>query len=804
MVVGKRGRVGPMVWCLTCLLVGCIDKSSALQLFHEHDVATADLDAHDAAPVCAVTCDDGNPCTDDSCAMASPCTHTDNTAACNDDDACTHDDHCSAGICLGGDSVVCGASDACHDAGTCDAGSGKCSNPWKADGTLCDDGQVCTGPDACKSGVCSGSRGLISTWRGDGNANDSAGPYYGTLVGAATFEAGIAAQAFSFPGTGGVNFSSNAGNFGTTAWTVELWVRTMATSEQSLLSKRAVCDGAESGPGWDMRISNGKIQLEVDTGTKSGSVGSPGAVINDGTWHHVAFVRNGAALSLYQDGVLLNATSDLDSALNDSTTKNLLLGNGTCIADGSSAFDGALDEVSLYHRALTASEVAAQANGQCLGVDNACQAGACVRKVLGSLQFKPTTVTPAPGQGTTIGLHLVAKDAFGNVMTGSYPSAVTLTVSTPSAQVATLTSSGTYLQNPGNPATMENPDGVSFDATAGITYVLATNTCQVFAASSSIGLQWIGGTGGTGFVDTANPKTSSFYYPAAITMDIAGGTTSLYIMDKNNGVIRKMDSSGVTTFAGTPCVLCGHGSFDAIGTSASFNDSVGIGIDLNHDLLVADTGNGRIRRVSTVDASVTTLTTSGTFVANPGNPRLFTQPMSVTGGAGGKIYIGTGSSDGGGKVFVVAGAQITMLASGFGTGGAMSVAVGADGTVYFSDQGSQVVRAIAPDAVHTLSVVAGLVGQSGTTDGNSQQARFSMPAGLTMDPLGSLYLGEGKGQVRRISTAASLALSSASVGDSVSADAVTVAYAGTGLVPRQVCASASGFASVCITITPAF
>jgi len=436
------------------------------------------------------------------------------------------------------------------------------------------------------------------------------------------------------------------------------------------------------------------------------------------------------------------------------------------------------------------------------GVGNTCVAGPCLHEVIASLEFKPTTVTPAAGQISTIGLHLVAKDASGKLITGPYASPVKLALSAPSAQMYTLTTAGIYAQNPQDPAKLANPDSIAYDAAAGITYVLATNSCQIFAASNSLGLQWIGGTGGTGFVNTANPKTSSFYYPPALTMDIAGGTTNLYIMDKNNGVIRKMNAGGVSTFAGTPCVACKQGFFDAVGTSASFNNSYGIGIDSKHDLLVADTGNGRIRRVSTVDASVTTLTTDGIFVANPSNPAVFTQPISVASDAAGHIYVGTWL-DGGGKVYLIAGKQRTVVASDFGTGGAVGLALAADGTVYFTDPSNHVVRAIAPDAARSLSVVAGLVGQAGATDGHSQQAKFDKPTGMAMDALESLYLGDAAGQVRRIDTAATLTLNSTSVSDAASADAVAVSYAGTGTAPRQVCATASGVTPTCVTLTPA-
>src|SRR5262249_60467729 len=83
----------------------------------------------------ALSCDDGNPCTDDVCDPAVGCRHTNNTAPCNDGNACTQTDVCSAGVCGGSNPVVCVASDQCHPAGPCNATTGLRSNPERADGT---------------------------------------------------------------------------------------------------------------------------------------------------------------------------------------------------------------------------------------------------------------------------------------------------------------------------------------------------------------------------------------------------------------------------------------------------------------------------------------------------------------------------------------------------------------------------------------------------------------------------------------------------------------------------------------------
>src|SRR5262249_16118833 len=64
--------------------------------------------------------------------------------SCNDGNACTQSDTCQAGVCTGANPVTCTALDQCHDAGTCDPATGTCSNPSKADGTTCNDGNACT------------------------------------------------------------------------------------------------------------------------------------------------------------------------------------------------------------------------------------------------------------------------------------------------------------------------------------------------------------------------------------------------------------------------------------------------------------------------------------------------------------------------------------------------------------------------------------------------------------------------------------------------------------------------------------
>jgi len=130
------------------------------------------------------TCpDDGNACTNDVCS-AGVCTHPAkaNGTACNDGNACTQTDTCEAGVCTGSNPAAYIANDQCHDAGTCDSASGKCSNPPKADGTACTigtDGAACDNA-TCTAGSCQASADatclvFVTSTTHDGNLGGLAG-----------------------------------------------------------------------------------------------------------------------------------------------------------------------------------------------------------------------------------------------------------------------------------------------------------------------------------------------------------------------------------------------------------------------------------------------------------------------------------------------------------------------------------------------------------------------------------------------------------------------------------------------------
>ncbi|MBM4346371.1 MAG: hypothetical protein FJ100_23595, partial [Deltaproteobacteria bacterium] len=105
----------------------------------------------------AIVCDDGKACTTDACAPASGCTATnDDGKGCDaDGDACTKGDACAGGACVKGAVVVCDDGNPCTADG-CDGKTGKCAAVAVGGGVPCDDGTACTLADACTQGTCAG------------------------------------------------------------------------------------------------------------------------------------------------------------------------------------------------------------------------------------------------------------------------------------------------------------------------------------------------------------------------------------------------------------------------------------------------------------------------------------------------------------------------------------------------------------------------------------------------------------------------------------------------------------------------
>jgi hypothetical protein len=107
-----------------------------------------------------VECDDGNPCTEDSCDPTNgECRNLNATGDCEDGDPCTAGEACDAGTCVGGAPVTCDDGDPCTE-DVCLAGAGcrgiptpgLCDPEPRCGDGRCDEGETCA--VGATDGVC--------------------------------------------------------------------------------------------------------------------------------------------------------------------------------------------------------------------------------------------------------------------------------------------------------------------------------------------------------------------------------------------------------------------------------------------------------------------------------------------------------------------------------------------------------------------------------------------------------------------------------------------------------------------------
>lgn len=317
-------------------------------------------------------------------------------------------------------------------------------------------------------------------------------------------------------------------------------------------------------------------------------------------------------------------------------------------------------------------------------------------------------------------------------------------------QVSTLAGSGEkgFLDGPAESAQFAEPHGVAVDSQGNV-YVADAHNQQVRRIAGGQATT-LAGTGEQGREDTTIAASATFSYPAGVAVD---GRWNVYVADVHNHCIRMISGGQVTTFAGS-----GRPGFaDGPAAQAQFNEPYGVAVDGQGNVYVADAGNHRIRKVS--QREVSTLAGSGTagFADGPANAAQFNQPMGLAVDAQGNVYVADSSNH---RIRRVSNRQVTTLAGsgelGFADGPAeqarfalpAGVTVDAQGNVYVADTANNRIRLIATGEVSTL---AGS-GAFGFSDGPAEVAEFCEPWGIAVDGDGNLYVGDsGNHRVRKVS-----------------------------------------------------
>ena len=271
----------------------------------------------------------------------------------------------------------------------------------------------------------------------------------------------------------------------------------------------------------------------------------------------------------------------------------------------------------------------------------------------------------------------------------------------------------------------------------------------------------VAGTGSPGFSgDNASALSAQIDTVYGVAVDAHG---NIYVADSRNNRVRKIANGIVTTVAGT-----GVDDFSGDGlaaASAQLSFPRDVVVDAAGNLYIADTGNSRIRKV-TSSGVISTVAGNGTagFAGDGGlaSSAQLSYPSGLTTDSAGNLYIADSwnyrvrkiSTDG--KIQTIAG---NGSYGPFGDGGSataaslgliQSLAMDTAGYLYLSDTYNHLVRKVAPSG--TISLVVGGGFGPAADGGSAQAATLKFPKGITADTLGNLYIADSlNNRIRKVS-----------------------------------------------------
>jgi RHS repeat-associated protein len=295
------------------------------------------------------------------------------------------------------------------------------------------------------------------------------------------------------------------------------------------------------------------------------------------------------------------------------------------------------------------------------------------------------------------------------------------------------------------------PRAVAVDLPSGMLFVADTRHHQIVTVDSAGTVMVLAGSGHAGMMDGSG-VTAQFRAPEGIAVDSARGV--VYVADTLNHRIRRVTFDGfVSTHAGSGL----EGDQDSIGTSASFKAPIGLALDSDGDLYVADSGNHKIRKI-TPFGTVTTLAGTGRprYDEGAADQATFKDPRGIAVSPRGVVYV---ADTGNQAIRMIANGIVSTLA---GTGfpgkadggpdvaefhGPSGIAVDERGNVWVADTLNHKVRRIAASGVTTTIAGSGEPGEA--EDGTSLgEAKFRQPSGLAI--AGAVYVVDSKNDAIRV------------------------------------------------------
>ena len=227
--------------------------------------------------------------------------------------------------------------------------------------------------------------GLIGYWPFSGNANDESGNGNNGNVNGATLTSdrfGNVNSAYIFNGISNNILINNSSSFNTESWSISAWYLTSATGYNRISTKSPNYLIGETNYLAIIVLNGNAFGSASQNGNTNNPLPIDNNLTNNGQWHHVVYTRGGGYFTLYVDGLLASQVVDMFGNLANTTP--LYFGSP---AVNSQFFNGKLDDISIWNRALTQQEITS--------LYNSVSSNECLTMVIntGVLSTNPVTYT---------------------------------------------------------------------------------------------------------------------------------------------------------------------------------------------------------------------------------------------------------------------------------------------------------------------------------------------------------------------------------------------------------------------------
>lgn len=261
-------------------------------------------------------------------------------------------------------------------------------------------GQAASSTSAQSTSCVAPPSGMVAWYPGDGNALDVQGGNNGSLQGGAAFAAGYVGQAFSFDGVNAWVETPGNNLLNSVPLSIDAWVKPEIRDEGPGFYPNNVVSNDNPrafGHGFGVNVFSGGSQMAVEY--QDGFREVPGVSFTAGQWYHVAVVYTTGNVKTYINGQMADDFSFTQGALDGASSMHIGKHNDDAGYGTRRFFKGLIDEVEVFNRAVSASEiqalVVAGSNGKC----------------------KPIYINPASLQGAVVG------SPYNQIVTATYGTA---------------------------------------------------------------------------------------------------------------------------------------------------------------------------------------------------------------------------------------------------------------------------------------------------------------------------------------------------------------------------------------------